>query len=298
MSDTPGLTSSVDHYENFPVASWLVPPNLRPAIVAIYRFARMADDLADEGDLSPHQRLHALSHCRKQLESIQSGRIEAVSSSDHHETHSTDPIFEPLARIVDQYQLPLTLFFDLLSAFEQDVTQQRWADDASISDYCRRSANPIGRLMLALVGMNGIEQLHQSDAICTALQRINFLQDLGLDWKRGRLYLPLDELEAFGLREADIDSAVYGRHRPSSALLKLLAQEHHKASALLRKGFPLCQEIPGRLGLEITATVAGGTQILKRIEQLNFDTTRTRPVLGIQDWLIIGFRTLTRRPVP
>ncbi len=298
MSDTPGFTSSVDHYENFPVASWLVPPKLRPAIVAIYRFARMADDLADEGDLSPHQRLNALSHCRKQLESIQSGRVDGMNGSGSHETHSADPIFEPLARIVEQYQLPLDLFFDLLSAFEQDVTQQRWADDASISDYCRRSANPIGRLILALVGINGIEQLNQSDAICTALQRINFLQDFGLDWTRGRLYLPLNELEAFGLREADIDLAVCGTHRPSPALLKLLAQEHHKAYALLRKGFPLCQKIPGRLGLEITATVAGGIQILKRIERLNFDTTRTRPVLGVRDWLIIGVRTLTRRPVP
>jgi len=298
MSDTPGFTSSVDHYENFPVASWLVPPKLRPAIVAIYRFARMADDLADEGDLSPHQRLNALSHCRKKLESIQSGRFGAINGAGSPETHSADSIFEPLARVVERYQLPLDLFFDLLSAFEQDVKQQRWADDASIADYCRRSANPIGRLMLALVGINGIEQLQQSDAICTALQRINFLQDFGLDWKRGRLYLPLNELEAFGLREADVDSAVCGSDRPSPALIKLLSQEHQKAYALLRTGSPLCQNIPGRLGLEITATVAGGNQILKRIEQLNFDTTRTRPVLGVQDWLIIGFRTLTRRPVP
>jgi squalene synthase HpnC len=293
MSDTSGFTRSVDHYENFPVASWLVPRKLRPAIVAIYRFARMADDLADEGDFSPHQRLDALSECQRQLERIQCGQFEEI-----HGAESRDLIYGPLARIIEEYQLPLNLFFDLLSAFQQDVTQQRWVDDASIADYCRRSANPIGRLMLALVGIHGNEQIHQSDAICSALQRINFLQDLGLDWKRGRLYLPLDQLQAFGVREADIDSAVQGTEKPSQKLLALLAQEHRKANDLLRTGSPLCRNIPGRLGLEITATVAGGGQILERISRINFDTTRTRPVLGAQDWIIIGFRTLTRRPVP
>ena len=293
MSDTPGFTSSVDHYENFPVASWLVPPKLRPAIVAIYRFARMADDLADEGDFSPHHRLDALSECRRQLERIQTGKFESIDGCA-----SPDPIFGPLAQVIRQYRLPIDPFFDLLSAFEQDVTQQRWVDDASIADYCRRSANPIGRLMLELVGIRNHEHLHQSDAICSALQRINFLQDIGLDWKRGRLYLPLDQLEAFGVSEADIEAAVEGAARSSQRLLGLLAHEHQKAYDLLRSGSSLCRHIPGRLGLEITATVAGGRQILERISQLNFDTTRTRPVLGVQDWLIIGFRTLTRRPVP
>jgi len=293
MSDTPGFASSVDHYENFPVASWLVPRKLRPAIVAIYRFARMADDLADEGDFSPHQRLDALSECRGQLERIETGQFKAI-----HGSGSADPVYGPLARIVEEYQLPLKLFFDLLSAFEQDVTQQRWVDDASISDYCRRSANPIGRLMLALIGIHGNEQILQSDAICSALQRINFLQDLGPDWKRGRLYLPLDQLEAFGVREGDIDSAVQGTREASPKLLALLAQEHRKATELLRTGSPLCRNLPGRLGLEITATVAGGGRMLEQISQLNFDTTRTRPVLGVQDWLIIIVRTLTRRPVP
>jgi squalene synthase HpnC len=293
MSDTPGFASSVDHYENFPVASWLVPRKLRPAIVAIYRFARMADDLADEGDFSPHQRLDALSECRGQLERIETGQFKAI-----HGSGSADPVYGPLARIVEEYQLPLKLFFDLLSAFEQDVTQQRWVDDASISDYCRRSANPIGRLMLALIGIHGNEQILQSDAICSALQRINFLQDLGPDWKRGRLYLPLDQLEAFGVREGDIDSAVQGTREASPKLLALLAQEHRKATELLRTGSPLCRNLPGRLGLEITATVAGGGKILEQISRLNFDTTRTRPVLGVQDWLIIIVRTLTRRPVP
>jgi len=253
----------------------------------------MADDLADEGDFSPHQRLDALSECRGQLERIETGQFKAI-----HGSGSADPVYGPLARIVEEYKLPLKLFFDLLSAFEQDVNQQRWVDDASISDYCRRSANPIGRLMLALIGIHGNEQILQSDAICSALQRINFLQDLGLDWKRGRLYLPLDQLEAFGVREADIDSAVRGSKEASPGLLALLAQEHCKATELLRTGSPLCRNLPGRLGLEITATVAGGGKILEQISRLNFDTTRTRPVLRVQDWLIIGVRTLTRRPVP
>ena len=282
-----GWTSSVEHYENFPVASWLVPRHLRPAIIAIYRFARMADDLADEGDLEPAERLARLSRCRQQLESIRSGQADR-----------TDRIFGPLAASIDQYQLPLGLFFDLLSAFEQDVVQQRWPDEASIRDYCRRSANPIGRLMLALVGIRSTEQLQQSDAICTGLQRINFLQDFGLDWKRGRLYLPLELLKQFSVHEADIETAVSGAGPAAPALLALLARENRAANALLRDGAPLCRSIAGRLGLEITATVAGGAQILQRIEQLDFDTTRVRPVLGLQDWLIIGFRTLTRRPVP
>ena len=280
-------TSSVEHYENFPVASWLVPRHLRPAIIAIYRFARMADDLADEGDLETAERLARLSRYRQQLESIRTGQADR-----------TDRIFGPLAASIDQYQLPLGLFFDLLSAFEQDVVQQRWPDEASIADYCRRSANPIGRLMLALVGIRATEQLEQSDAICTGLQRINFLQDFGLDWKRGRLYLPLDLLRRFSVHEEDIETAVSGAGPVAPALLALLARENRAANGLLRDGAPLCRAIPGRLGLEITATVAGGAQILRRISQLDFDTTQSRPVLGLQDWLIIGFRTLTRRPVP
>jgi squalene synthase HpnC len=282
-----GWTSSVEHYENFPVASWLVPKHLRPAIIAIYQFARMADDFADEGDLEPAERLAHLFRCRQQLESIQRGQADR-----------TDRIFGPLAASIEQYQLPLDLFFDLLSAFEQDVLQQRWPDEASITDYCRRSANPIGRLMLALVGIRSTEQLQQSDAICTGLQRINFLQDFGLDWKRGRLYLPLDLLKHFSVQESDIETAVSGAGPAAPALRALLARENRAASVLLRDGAPLCRSIAGRLGLEITATVAGGAQILRRMSQLDFDTTRVRPVLGLQDWLIIGFRTLTRRPVP
>ena len=282
-----GWTSSVEHYENFPVASWLVPRHLRPAIVAIYQFARMADDLADEGDLEPAERLARLFQCRQQLESIRTGQHDR-----------TDRIFGPLAASIEQYQLPLGLFFDLLSAFEQDVLQQRWPDEASITDYCRRSANPIGRLMLALVGIRSTAQLQQSDAICTGLQRINFLQDFGLDWKRGRLYLPLDLLKHFSVQESDIESAVSGAGPAAPGLLALLARENRAATVLLRDGAPLCRSIPGRLGLEITATVAGGAQILRKMSQLDFDTTQSRPVLGLQDWLIIGFRTLTRRPVP
>ena len=162
--------SSVEHYENFPVASCLVPRHLRPAIIAIYRFARMADDLADEGDLAPAERLERLSNCRRQLEHIQAGQADP-----------SDLIFGPLAETVEQYRLPLGLFFDLLSAFEQDVVQQRWPDAQAIADYCRRSANPIGRLMLALVGITANEHLQQSDAICTGLQRINFFAGL---WAR------------------------------------------------------------------------------------------------------------------
>lgn len=278
---------ATQHAENFPVASWLAPPEMRPAIVAIYRFARMADDLADEGEVDPQTRLAGLAECRRQLAAIAAGAADA-----------NDPIYGPLASTISRHRLSISLFEALLSAFEQDVVQTRWPDLEALTDYCSRSANPIGRLMLELVDIRDPSRLQASDAICTALQRINFLQDLQIDWHRGRLYIPQAELDRFGVREADIASSITGGLGATASLRALLRLEHDRCLTLLRAGLPLAQSIPGRLGLEITATIAGGAQLLRRFRRLDYDSTLHRPVLRPIDWLMIGIRSLLRRPVP
>ncbi|HSY27649.1 MAG TPA: squalene synthase HpnC, partial [Burkholderiaceae bacterium] len=169
---------SIDHYENFPVASILLPARLRPAVEAIYRFARNADDLADEGDASDEQRLAALSAYERALQRIEDGQT------------AESPLFDTLGKVIKDYALPLQPFRDLLSAFKQDVVTKRYASFTELLDYCRRSANPVGTLMLHLYGAATPDNLRDSDAICSALQLINFWQDAAVDWQKARIYLP------------------------------------------------------------------------------------------------------------
>ncbi len=276
---------SVDHYENFPVASVLMPPALREPVSALYWFARNADDIADEGDAAPEARLAALEHCRAQLRIIEQGGMP------------DDPIHARLARAVRAWSLPLPLLHDLLDAFAQDVVKTRYADDAELRDYCRRSADPIGRLLLCLYRVDDAPSLAQSDAICSALQVINHWQDVAIDLKKnpdgtppGRIYIPLDTLARFGvtesqLREARCDDAF-------RAMMKHLVDE---ARALMRSGLPLTRRLPGRLGWELRLIVQGGLRILQRIEQVDYDVFRHRPKLGRTDWPLILFRALTDR---
>src|SRR5574343_1457192 len=189
---------SVDHYENFPVASLLVPSGLRRPIEAIYRFARSADDIADEGDASAAERLAGLAASRAELDCIEAG------------TPARTPLFADLARVIAAHALPVQLFRDLLDAFAQDVVKKRYADYPELLDYCRRSANPVGRLVLHLFGRIGAAQLEQSDGICTALQLINFWQDVAIDWQKGRVYLPQDDLARFRISETQIAAADAG----------------------------------------------------------------------------------------
>ena len=266
---------AVDHYENFPVASRLVPARLRPAVVAIYRFARAADDLADEGDVAAPARLAALAAFDDALAAIARGETPPA------------PPFPELAAAVRQHRLPLAPMHDLVSAFRQDVTRTRYPRYTDLLDYCRRSANPVGRLLLALYQRESPDNLAASDAVCTGLQLTNFWQDVAGDWQRGRVYLPLEDLTHFGVAEAQFD-----RRDVDARWRALLAFETARARALLAAGRPLVGALPARLGLELSAVIAGGTRILDRIDAVGGDVFRHRPMLGPRDWIAVGFRAL------
>lgn len=264
---TAGLVTGVDHYENFPVASVLVPARLRPAVQAIYRFARHADDVADEGDALPAQRLAELD------------RLRAALLGDADAAHPTVDALLPALRA---HGLSTRECQDLLSAFRQDVTVTRYADDAAVLDYCRRSADPVGRMVLALFGARNARTEPLSDAICSALQLINFLQDLAIDWARGRLYLPLDALAAAGAHEAMLADAARERRAPP-ALRRCVAQRAVHAGALLEAGAPLVRLVPRRLAWELRATLAGGRRILERLALADHDPFAARPRLVWRD---------------
>jgi squalene synthase HpnC len=266
---------SVGHYENFPVASRLVPAALRPAVVAIYRFARSADDIADEGDASAHERLAALADYDAALEAI--GRGETPR----------DPPFFDLAHAIRAHGLPIALFHALISAFRQDVTTKRYATYADVLSYCSRSANPVGRLLLALYRRESEENLRCSDAICTGLQLTNFWQDVAIDWKKDRVYLPQEDLERFGVTLADIAEG-----RMSERLRALIFFETSRTRALLESGRPLTKALPWRLGLELSAVIAGGQRILSRIESAGGNVFQHRPVLGTRDWAVVAYRSV------
>ncbi len=260
-----GLVTGIDHYENFPVASLLVPPALRPALRALYGFARYADDVADEGDAPPAQRLAELDWLELALR----------GAADH-------PIVAPLR----PHLLAGTFRIDdctaLLSAFRQDVTVTRYADAQALHDYCRRSADPVGHLVLELFGCRNTRTEPLSDAICTALQRINFLQDVASDWQRGRVYLPLDALERAGLQDTAIGVAV-AAGRTSPALSGCIAEEARAAAALLESGAPLLRLVPRRLSWELRATLAGARRVLERLEAGGHDPIALRPRLRWRD---------------
>ncbi len=266
---------TVNHYENFPVASVLLPRRLAPAVEAIYAFARSADDLADEGDAAPAERLAALDRYEAALAAIERGEAQ------------DDPMFARLAAVLAAHALPLQPLRDLLSAFRQDVVTPRYADFTGLLDYCRRSANPVGRLMLALYGAADERNLRDSDAICSALQLVNFWQDVAIDIAKGRIYIPQEDLARFGVTGADIV-----RGAGAAPWRALMAFEVRRARDLMHGGAPLALRLPGRVGWELRLVVQGGLRILERIEQADYDVFRRRPKLGASDWLVVGWRAL------
>lgn len=283
-SDNPGVDSSarprpVDHYENFPVASWLCPPRLRPAVAAIYWFARTADDLADEGSAAAHERLDALAEYRGDLVAVAGGRVPGPRWPG---------VWPPLAAAIEAHRLPLQPLLDLLSAFEQDVKKTRdragYKDREELLDYCRRSANPVGRLLLHLYGVADARSLAWSDAICTALQLVNFWQDLSQDLARGRRYLPETDC-----RQHDVDP-VMPQRAPATHRAALVAYECAWARRLMLEGAPLVHRVPGRAGWELRGVVQGGLRVLDRIAAAGYDTFVTRPKLGARDLPVIGWR--------
>lgn len=276
----------VDHYENFPVASLLMPARLREPVEAIYAFARSADDVADEGDAPAVARLARLNDYRLALNAI--GRGDAVA--DAVNDAALRPLFGRLARNIHRFDLPLQLFRDLLDAFSQDVGKTRYADFPELQDYCRRSANPVGRLLLHLYGEATPDKLRMSDAICTSLQLINFWQDVGIDWRKQRIYLPQDSMARFGVVADDIDA-----QRCDERWRALLAFEVQRARAMMLSGAPLARQLPGRLGWELRLIVLGGLRILERIEAAGYDVFRARPTLGKGDWARLVSRALLFR---
>lgn len=278
------IATPIAHYENFPVASWLCPPHLRAAITAIYHFARTADDLADEGDATAQQRLADLASYRADL--------EATCQNPPAPPGPRWPLtFAALQRAVQQHSLPCHLLHDLLDAFAQDIEKTaaaaHYANQDELRDYCRRSANPIGRLLLHLYGVTQARALQHSDAICTALQLINFWQDLSVDIPRGRFYLPLEECRRFGVAQSDL----LARNQTPSATL-LIASCVASARAEMEKGIQLVHQLPGRIGWELRLVVQGGLRILDKIEALHFSTLLTRPRLRWWDFPVILWRAL------
>jgi squalene synthase HpnC len=272
---------SVDHYENFPVASVLCPPALRPAVRAIYGFARTADDIADEGSAAPAERLADLAAYRVDLAAVIAGREPSPRWSG---------IFIPLRRTLEAHRLPSVLLTDLLSAFEQDVVQQRYADRAGLLDYCRRSANPVGRLLLHLYAVDDAVSLKQSDAICSALQLANFWQDLSVDGPRGRLYVPLADCAAAQVSPADLLARNDG-----PAARRLIAGMVGWARAMMLGGAPLATRLPGRIGFELRLVVQGGLRILEKIERGGHDALLQRPAIGAIDAPVLMWRALRMR---
>jgi squalene synthase HpnC len=266
----------VGHYENFPVASLLAPSALRPAIRAIYRFARTADDIADEGDAVPAERLRQLDALVSELDAIERGESGA---------------WPDLAAAVRAHRLPLAHFRDLLSAFAQDVVTLRYATFVDVRDYCRRSADPIGRLLLALYETTDAEATGWSDSICTGLQLVNFWQDVAVDWGKGRVYLPREDMERFDVGEAHI-----AQQRVDHCWTALMRFEVDRARQLLHGGAPLTRALPGRIGLELRLVVLGGLRILERIDLCDGDVFRRRPMLAARDWLVMGWRSMQGAP--
>lgn len=276
---------SVNHYENFPVASILLPKKLRKAVTDIYRFARCADDLADEGDADDAHRLQSLQSYRHALY-----ELSLPQTNRQYRDAGLGDIFDPLARTIAAHQLPLTPFLDLLSAFEQDVTQKRYPDFKSLEAYCRKSANPVGRLMLHLYETTDEVSLRQSDAICTALQLINFLQDVAIDWRKKRIYLPQDDMARFGVTETTIATSDHG-----PVWQALMRFEVERARALLKSGIPLGLRLKGRIGVELRMIIEGGLCILNKIEAVQYDVFYRRPALQSFDWPGIIWRALLKR---
>jgi squalene synthase HpnC len=267
---------SVDHYENFPVASLLIPARMRRPIEVIYQFARSADDIADEGNAGPAERLAGLAAYQAELDCIAAG------------TAPQTPLFVALAEVIRQHALPIHLFRDLLDAFAQDVVKKRYADYPELLDYCRRSANPVGRLVMHLFGRTEPEHLAQSDCICSALQLINFWQDVAVDWQKERIYLPLTDLPRFRISEDDI-----AQNRWSANWAALMDFQNDRARELMLRGAPLVHALPGRLGWEIRLTIQGGLRILERLRRVRGNVFQLRPTLGKRDWLVMAGRSLT-----
>jgi hydroxysqualene synthase len=270
------------HYENFPVASHLLPARMRPHVAAVYAFARLADDMADEGDRPSADRIADLDAWDACLNAAALGAVQ------RGETHAE--VFLALRHTIDECRLPVELLHDLISAFRQDVTVTRYATWDDLMDYCRRSANPVGRLVLRIAGYDRPELDAASDAVCTALQLTNFWQDLEVDWAKGRLYVPASLWQPAGAKESDLTA-----RQLTTEWRAALADAGARTRRLFEAGAPVCNGVRGRLRWELRATWLGGTKILDKLEAARFDVFGKRPSLTAADGPSIVFGMLTWR---
>jgi len=299
LQDTVNQGAAIGHYENFPVASFLCPAHLRAPIAAIYHFARTADDIADEGTASPVERLQQLADYRAELNLAAHCALHAAPCQSEipgiSELRNFDPrwakVFVPLQQAIQTHALAPALLHDLLDAFMQDIEKTRdasgYATDAELLDYCRRSANPVGRLLLGLYGVKDAQSLQQSDCICTALQLINFWQDPSVDLPRGRYYFTQEMQTRFGVAHMDLVAC-----RQTAAATRMVAQCVSEARTTMLRGAPLVHAVAGRAGWELRLVVQGGLRILDKIEALKFATFQQRPTLNAGDYAVMLWRAL------
>ncbi|NWF51159.1 MAG: squalene synthase HpnC [Ignavibacteriaceae bacterium] len=261
------------HYENFPVVSFLIKKELRKDIAIIYWFARTADDIADEGTISEEKRLQNLDSFQLRLDELLKGNFNSG--------------FElALYTTIKERQLTVQLFYDLLSAFRQDVTKKRYSSFSELLDYCRRSANPVGRLILELHNIRNEDANKSSDNICTALQLTNFYQDTRIDFQKGRIYYPVEEWEKFGVREADFSYNITGKN-----LRSLVKFNIERTGKLFEEGRNLLKYLSGTLRYEIGWTILGGEAVLRKITLSDFDVLKNRPKLKAVDFVILLSKT-------
>lgn len=296
----------VDHYENFPVASFVLPAGLRHPVEVIYAFARTADDFADEGDAPAAARIAALYGFETQLDLIEQGKP------------TEGKLFADLAAVVHDYQLPLQPFRDLLSAFRQDVNKTRYEDFGEVMDYCRRSANPVGRLLMALFKDNDPRHLAYSDGLCASLQLINFLQDVGIDYRKGRVYFPQNELARAGLSNELLGRlcglapasetaspmtpaplggipVVSAVSAPEDRWRAFMHGQTKRVRNMLQASAPLGVVLPGRMGFETRMIIAGGDRILRKLHHDPLAPLKRRVKLNTWDWTVIILRALIRK---
>jgi hydroxysqualene synthase len=284
------------HYENFPVASMLMPASMRHHVAAVYAFARAADDFADEGSWTAEERLALLDGWLERLRTCTASTTPATAPGEPAESAA---IFQALGATIREKSLPIALFEDLISAFQQDVSVSRYPTWDSLLDYSRRSANPVGRLVLRIAGHDDSRLDRWSDAICTALQLTNFWQDLKVDFDRGRVYLPAADMQTHRADEREL-----GTGHMTAGLQRTLVEVSGRTRALFLAGRPLCDALEGRLRYELRATWLGGMRVLDRLERGAFDVMRNRPSLGVADapwfawhmttWGVLPMRSVAR----
>jgi squalene synthase HpnC len=263
-----------EHYENFPVASLLTPREKRPYVYAIYSFARIADDFADEPGFSTAERIDSLVEWEEQL-------VEAYRGQAHH------PVFIALREAVDRFEMPMELFQALLRAFRSDVTTNRYETFDDVLDYCANSANPVGRLVLLLHNYRSEALMELSDSVCSALQLTNFWQDVSVDLKKDRVYIPLEDIREFGYSEEELFQL-----RHSQAFKDLMCYQVDRTRELFREGRPLLQEVGKDLRLELRLTWNGGMQILRKIERSDYNVFAKRPTLSLFDKALLLISSL------